>query len=52
VPFLIAAMALMHLVLLHQNGSNNPLGIFGMYDKIPFYPYYYTKDLFAFFIFV
>jgi len=52
VPFLIAGMAILHLILLHQNGSNNPLGILGLYDKIPFYPYYYVKDLFAFFIFV
>ena len=52
VPFLIAGMAILHLILLHQHGSNNPLGILGLYDKIPFYPYYYVKDLFAFFIFV
>jgi hypothetical protein len=31
-----------------QNGEI----ILGLYDKIPFYPYYYVKDLFAFFIFV
>jgi len=52
VPFLIAGLALLHLVLLHQPGSNNPLGIDAIYDRIPFYPYFYTKDLFAFFLFV
>jgi quinol-cytochrome oxidoreductase complex cytochrome b subunit/NADH:ubiquinone oxidoreductase subunit 2 (subunit N) len=52
VPFLIAALAILHLVLLHQHGSNNPLGILGIYDKISFYPYYYVKDLFAFFVFI
>ena len=52
VPFLIAGVAILHLALLHQHGSNNPLGILGLYDKIPFYPYYYVKDLFAFFIFI
>jgi ubiquinol-cytochrome c reductase cytochrome b subunit len=52
VPFLIAGLALLHLILLHQPGSNNPLGIDAIYDRIPFYPYFYTKDLFAFFLFV
>ncbi len=51
-PFLIAARAFLHLILLHQNGSNNPLGLTSVYDRIPFYPYFYVKDLFGFFIFV
>jgi len=51
-PFLIAAVAGLHLILLHQNGSNNPLGVLSVYDRIPFYPYFYVKDLFSFFIFV
>ena len=52
VPFLIAGLAALHLVLLHIPGSNNPLGVNAIYDRIPFYPYFYTKDLFSFFIFV
>lgn len=52
VPFLIAGLALLHLILLHQPGSNNPLGIDAIYDRIPFYPYFYVKDLFALFLFV
>jgi ubiquinol-cytochrome c reductase cytochrome b subunit len=52
VPFLIAAMALLHLILLHQHGSNNPLGITSIYDRVPFYPYFYVKDLFGFILFV
>jgi NADH:ubiquinone oxidoreductase subunit 2 (subunit N) len=52
VPFLIAGLALLHLILLHQPGSNNPLGIDAIYDRIPFYPYFYVKDLFALFVFV
>lgn len=52
VPFIIAGLALLHLILLHQPGSNNPLGINAIYDRIPFYPYFYVKDLFGFFIFV
>ena len=51
-PFLIAGVALLHLILLHQHGSNNPLGINAIYDRVPFYPYFYVKDLFGFLIFV
>jgi ubiquinol-cytochrome c reductase cytochrome b subunit len=51
-PFVIAGVALLHLVLLHQPGSNNPLGIPSIFDRIPFYPYFYVKDLFGFLIFV
>ena len=47
-PFLIAGLVLVHLVLLHANGSTNPLGIESNLDKISFYPYFYVKDLFGF----
>lgn len=50
-PFLIAGLTIVHLSLLHSDGSNNPLGINSKLDTIPFYPYFYVKDLFAFFIF-
>lgn len=49
VPFLIAGMSLVHLALLHEYGSNNPIGVDSSVDKIPFYPYFYVKDLLAFF---
>lgn len=52
VPFLITARAFLHLILLHQTGSNNPLGVVSTYDRITFYPYFYVKDLFGFFLFV
>jgi len=51
-PFALAGVALLHLILLHQPGSNNPLGIVSVFDRIPFYPYFYVKDLFGFFIFI
>lgn len=51
-PFIIAALSLVHLALLHKDGSNNPLGVDSKGDKIPFYPYYVAKDLFAFFCFL
>lgn len=50
-PFAIAGVALLHLILLHQPGSSNPLGISALYDRLPFYPYFYVKDLFGFLIF-
>jgi len=50
-PFLIAALSLLHLILLHENGSNNPLGIDSKNNKISFYPYFYVKDLFGLFLF-
>jgi ubiquinol-cytochrome c reductase cytochrome b subunit len=51
-PFAIAGLVIVHLALLHKDGSNNPLGINTNTDNIPFYPYFYVKDLFSFFILV
>jgi len=58
-PFVIAGAVLLHLVLLHEVGSNNPLGLTLKTENVPFYPYFYTKDLFGlmvlllvFFIFI
>nr|AAN39896.1 cytochrome b [Collocalia dodgei] len=47
-PFLIAGLTLIHLTFLHESGSNNPLGIVSNCDKIPFHPYFSTKDLLGF----
>nr|UPL65751.1 cytochrome b [Notobitus elongatus] len=44
-PFIISAMVMLHLLFLHQTGSNNPLGINSNYDKVPFHPYFTIKDL-------
>jgi ubiquinol-cytochrome c reductase cytochrome b/c1 subunit len=44
-PFVIFAVVFLHLVALHQFGSNNPVGIdITKKDKIPFHPYYMVKD--------
>jgi ubiquinol-cytochrome c reductase cytochrome b subunit len=51
-PFLIVGFVLIHLSLLHKDGSNNPLGINSNVDTVPFYPYFYVKDLFGFLIFL
>nr|QHH24476.1 cytochrome b [Locustella castanea] len=47
-PFIIVGLTLVHLTLLHETGSNNPLGIPSDCDKIPFHPYYTTKDILGF----
>nr|AMX22549.1 cytochrome b [Coptotermes acinaciformis raffrayi]AMX22562.1 cytochrome b [Coptotermes acinaciformis raffrayi] len=51
-PFAIAAMTLVHLLFLHQTGSNNPLGLNKNTDKIPFHPYFTTKDILGFAIMI
>nr|YP_161272.1 cytochrome b [Phascogale tapoatafa]CAG26393.1 cytochrome b [Phascogale tapoatafa] len=43
-PFLVTALAIVHLLFLHETGSNNPSGINPDSDKIPFHPYYTIKD--------
>jgi ubiquinol-cytochrome c reductase cytochrome b subunit len=53
-PFVLVGVVMLHLVALHQHGSNNPLGIDrkGPQDSIPFHPYYTVKDLFGLFVFL
>ena len=51
-PFVITGLVFIHLILLHLDGSGNPLGLNNTPDRVPFYPYFYVKDLFAFFSFV
>jgi len=54
-PFIIVALVVIHLVCLHQFGSNNPKGIevdkTNGKDTIPFHPYYTIKDFFGFGVF-
>nr|BAM74978.1 cytochrome b [Gymnoscopelus nicholsi] len=47
-PFIVAAMTMVHLIFLHQTGSNNPAGINSDADKISFHPYFSYKDLLGF----
>nr|ARH53777.1 cytochrome b [Cercyon borealis] len=49
-PFIVAALVMIHLLALHQTGSNNPLGMNSNLDKIPFHPYFSFKDLVGFII--
>jgi len=50
-PFILAALVVVHLIALHEHGSNNPLGISSNVDRLPFHPYFTYKDLVGFFIF-
>nr|YP_009378996.1 cytochrome b [Cestrotus liui]ARI44197.1 cytochrome b [Cestrotus liui] len=49
-PFIVLAMTLIHLLFLHQTGSNNPIGLNSNMDKIPFHPYFTFKDIVGFII--
>lgn len=49
-PFAIAAIVTVHLIFLHETGSNNPLGLNRNFDKIPFHPYFSVKDIVGFFV--
>nr|AGN31164.1 cytochrome b [Thrichomys pachyurus]AGN31165.1 cytochrome b [Thrichomys pachyurus] len=44
-PFIITALVAIHLLFLHETGSNNPSGLNSNSDKIPFHPYYTIKDI-------
>nr|AAS01258.1 cytochrome b [Rhinoclemmys funerea] len=44
-PFLIAGLAMVHLLFLQETGSNKPTGLNSNTDKIPFHPYFSYKDL-------
>ena len=48
-PFVIIGLVVLHIVALHQHGSNNPIGIDMKTDQdsVPFHPYYTVKDLFG-----
>nr|YP_009537933.1 cytochrome b [Limenitis arthemis]AYN60663.1 cytochrome b [Limenitis arthemis] len=51
-PFIILMMTMIHLLFLHQTGSNNPLGINSNLDKIPFHPFFTFKDLIGFIVLI
>nr|ACI41940.1 cytochrome b [Scotophilus dinganii] len=43
-PFIITALVMIHLLFLHETGSNNPTGIPSDMDMVPFHPYHTIKD--------
>jgi len=51
-PFIILALILIHIIILHETGSNNPLNITATKNKIPFSHYFAYKDFFRFIIII
>nr|WRK19249.1 cytochrome b [Benthodytes sp. Gxx-2023] len=51
-PFILVALSGVHLLFLHQTGSNNPLGINSNFDKTPFHFYFSSKDLLGFIVLI
>ena len=51
-PFLLAALAMAHLIALHTHGSNNPNGIGSTTDRYSMHPYFTFKDLVTIFLFL
>lgn len=51
-PFIVLVITLIHLIFLHQTGSNNPLGTNRNIDKIPFHPFFIIKDTLGFIIII
>lgn len=50
-PFVVLGLTLVHLLYLHQTGSNNPLGIDSNRLKLSFYHYFLIKDFLGFIFF-
>jgi quinol-cytochrome oxidoreductase complex cytochrome b subunit len=58
-PFIVLGFVFVHVLILHDHGSNNSLGISFSPDRVSFFPYFIFKDfygivnfLFFFFVFV
>nr|YP_010022730.1 cytochrome b [Polleniopsis mongolica]QOP39578.1 cytochrome b [Polleniopsis mongolica]QXG15711.1 cytochrome b [Polleniopsis mongolica] len=49
-PFIVLATTLIHILFLHETGSNNPMGLNSNVDKIPFHPYFTFKDIVGFIV--
>nr|Q8HL81.1 RecName: Full=Cytochrome b; AltName: Full=Complex III subunit 3; AltName: Full=Complex III subunit III; AltName: Full=Cytochrome b-c1 complex subunit 3; AltName: Full=Ubiquinol-cytochrome-c reductase complex cytochrome b subunit [Synbranchus marmoratus]BAC23617.1 cytochrome b [Synbranchus marmoratus] len=47
-PFITVGLTMLHLLFLHETGSNNPTGLKTEPDKIPFHPYFSYKDVLGF----
>jgi ubiquinol-cytochrome c reductase cytochrome b subunit len=45
IPFIILALVVIHITLLHTTGSSNPIGLLSNKDKIPFHTYFSVKDI-------
>jgi ubiquinol-cytochrome c reductase cytochrome b subunit len=52
VPLVLLLLVTLHIVALHEVGSNNPDGIDRPRDAIPFHPYYTVKDILSVAVFL
>jgi ubiquinol-cytochrome c reductase cytochrome b subunit len=50
-PFVVSALAVVHIFYLHLYGRSNPLGVSSATNKVPFHYYFSVKDLYVFFVF-
>jgi len=46
-PFVLAGLSILHLILLHTDGNNNPLGINSKFHFTFFYPYFLYQRSFC-----
>nr|YP_010600867.1 cytochrome b [Binodoxys communis]WAL07398.1 cytochrome b [Binodoxys communis] len=51
-PFILMMFMMIHLMYLHETGSNNPLGVNSNYYKIIFHNYFTLKDILGFIILI
>ena len=50
-PLILCGLVFIHIIYLHEEGSSCPLGLETKYSLIPFYPFYFIKDLYGFSVF-
>jgi ubiquinol-cytochrome c reductase cytochrome b subunit len=50
-PFVLAALAIGHMLTIHTHGSSNPLGISANLDRTSMHPYFMFKDLVTIYLF-
>nr|YP_010890074.1 cytochrome b [Praya dubia]WJJ70098.1 cytochrome b [Praya dubia] len=46
-PFILVGLVLIHIIFLHDTGSNTPVGLNINSDKIPFHIYFTIKDVYG-----
>jgi len=51
-PIVLVGLSLLHVIVLHHNGSTDPMGGLSKKDKVPFGPFFLTKDLYGVGIFL
>jgi len=49
-PFVLVGLVVIHILALHQYGSNNPIGVAIDADKVSLHPYFTIKDIVGIFL--